>query len=258
MSWQAVTFYTTGTGYETEAKRLVASAGKLNVPLRVYEYPPAGTWRENLNFKSESILRAMDEFPGTDIVFVDCDAIFHRWPKLFDELSAAGNYDIAAHFHPYRGSVNGGSLLSGTLWFRNGPEGRRLVEEWHRIGAANPDIRHQHCLKLAVNELRAAGEPVRVYRLPREYTLIFDYYKGTTRPKAPVIEHFQASRRFRSQVGRGPMLLSSNFERLADKDRGRRHVSMPQRRAQPARSYRGIQVRRRGLRGVILYAGDTR
>ena len=220
--WQLVTFYTTGTGYETEVRRLLDSAAKVGLECHAYAYEPTGTWRGNLNYKSMCILRAMADYPDKDIVFVDSDAIIHRWPVLFDELSSDRRHDMAAHFHPYIQSVGGGSLLSGTLWFANTDRGREIVEQWHEIGIAHADIRHQHALNLAIHEMRAAGVEVRVYTLPREYTLIFDYYRGDRRPKEPVIEHFQASRRYRTQVGRGPMLLNSNFLKVADKERGRR------------------------------------
>jgi hypothetical protein len=62
------------------------------------------------------------------------------------------------------------------------------------------------CLKLAIAEIEKAGEKVRVYRHPFAYTCIYDY------PQAfkiePVIEHFQASRRLRREVGYGDNLIN--------------------------------------------------
>jgi len=231
--WQLITFYTTGTGYETEVRRLLDSAAKVGLECHAYAYEPTGTWRGNLNYKSVCILRAMSDYPDKDIVFVDADAIIHRRPELFDKLSEMRRHEVGAHFHPYMQSVGGGSLLSGTLWLANTERGRQVVEMWHEIAIAHPDIRHQHALNVAIHEMRAKGIAVGVYRLPREYTLIYDYYKGHNRPKNPVIEHFQASRKLRKVVGRGPMLLHSNFLRLKDKGRGR----MPQQRIARARKY---------------------
>ena len=209
-SWMLTSFYTTGTGYEEEIEKLKSSAAALNIPLHAFGCPAMGSWRENLNHKSASILRAFDMFPGMDIVFVDSDALIRKRPVLFDELSRTGEYDIAAHFHPYNGSVQGGSLLSGTLWFRNSDRGKRLVRRWHSIGLSQPRVRHQHCLRLAIGELGLEGVYTWIYRLPREYTQIFDYYTGSDRPD-PVIEHFQASRRLRNEVGNPEPLLDSSF-----------------------------------------------
>jgi hypothetical protein len=211
--WTVVSFYTIGTGYEEERKKLEASLDRLNISHKLFPVSPRGSWRTNLNYKSEVILRAFDMYPDRDIVFIDSDAIVRNYPELFDKLSAYHTYTMAAHFHPYKGNnIPGGSLLSGTLWFQNSPSGRELVKLWHKIGLENESIRHQHCLRLALEELRAAGRPVEVCRLPREYTLIFDYYAGEG--VVPIVEHFQASRRLRSEVGTGGPLLDSNFTRI--------------------------------------------
>lgn len=185
--WVAVTFYTTGTGYEHEVRRLITSAHALEVPLEVYAYPPRSSWRESMNYKSECILRAMDEFPGVDIVFVDADAVFRAWPVLFDKLSEEKHYDMAVCY--LRHSASWDELLSGTVWFQN-PKAQTLVRRWDDAGRRYPVVRHQKCLDMTVK----AERPL-VYRLPFEYTCIFDHphRKG----REPVIEHFQASRKYR-------------------------------------------------------------
>ena len=214
--WTVVSFYTTGTGYEEEIKKLESSLDRFAIPHKFFPVAPRGSWRSNLNYKSEIILRAFDMYPDRDIVFIDSDAIVRKYPDLFDKLSSFHTYTMAAHFHPYKGNdIPGGSLLSGTLWIQNSPSGRELVELWHKIGVENKTIRHQHCLRLAIEELRAAGRPVEVCRLPREYTLIFDYYAGEE--VDPVVEHFQASRRLRVQVGNGEPLVDSNFTKVPGK-----------------------------------------
>jgi hypothetical protein len=83
-----------------------------------------------------------------------------------------------------------------------------LVQLWHQIGLDFPDVRHQHCLMLAIEEMRRNGHKVRVFRLPREYTCIFDY--RANRGVQPVIEHFQVSRRLKAEVGK-TRLRDSNF-----------------------------------------------
>ena len=223
--WRVVSFYTTGTGYEREVKKLIASLDEFGLERHIFACAPRGSWRQNLNWKSEIIGKAFDMFPGQDIVFIDADAVVRQDPVLFDKISAEHIHDVAAHYHPYRMSAPGGSLLSGTLWLANTMEGRRLVDRWHAIGVSQPTVRHQHCLQLAINDLNQSGFPVRVYRLPRAYTLIFDYYR-TNRPD-PVIEHFQASRRFKREVGQGDRLLNSNFKTLDTMWKGARRAPGP-------------------------------
>jgi len=207
--WMLISFYTKGTSYEQEVKKLEQSLKNFNIPYHFYGCKQYGSWRANLNCKSASILEAFKRFPDKDIVFVDSDALVRQYPELFDRLTASGLHDMAAHFHVYPQSVPGGSLLSGTLWFKNHVNTIDLVERWHKIGVENPLIRHQHCLRLAIEQKRAAGQKVSVFRMPREYTCIFDY--RANRGARPVIEHFQASRRLRREVGKGQRLLDSNF-----------------------------------------------
>jgi len=202
MSWRIVSFYTIGTSYEQEVKKLEASLLKFGLPFRTYAHQPTGTWRGNLNHKSATIRLAFNDFPGEDIVFLDADAVVRQYPSLFDTLSTGREYDIAACFfkyHPRSGDPD--ELLAGTLWVANNATGHLIVDEWHSMGLAHPEIRHQMCLKMTIARLQQAGHPVRVYRLPFEYTCIFDY--GAARGKVPVIEHFQASRRFKREVNTG-------------------------------------------------------
>lgn len=191
MNWQAITFATRGTGYEREVVRLKASCEACGVPLRIYFFDNLGSWRANLNFKSQSIMDAMAEFPGKNIVFIDADAVVRSYPTMFDELSERRVSDIAVHY------LRGVELLSGTLWIANTEEGARVVREWHRQAEAHPELRHQVCLQRVVAAYEKRGL-VRVYRLPIEYTCIFDH--PLRRGKVAVIEHFQASRRYRRRL----------------------------------------------------------
>jgi len=212
--WRVISFYTKGTGYEQEIKKLEASLKRFNIPYHFYGCKQYGNWRANLNCKSASILAAFKKYPNEDIVFLDADAIVRQYPELFDRLTHSGQHDMAAHFQIYAQSVPGGSLLSGTLWFRNCERTIGLVKLWHEIGLNNPYVRHQHCLRLAIEEWRKSGRTVNVFRMPREYTCIFDY-RGN-RHVEPVIEHFQASRRLKREVGKSH-LVDSNFLHIPNK-----------------------------------------
>lgn len=199
MTWKIISFFTEGTGYAQEIKKLEASLTALGLPSHFFARPPVGTWRGNLNYKSAVILEAFDLFPESDIVFLDADAIVRSRPVLFDRLSAGREYDLAAHLFNY--SFEKDELLSGTLWIANNPAGRKAVQLWDAKGRAHPEIRHQKCLKLVLSET----PEIRFYKLPLEYTCIFDH--PARRGKTAVIEHFQASRRFRTQVGWGADLI---------------------------------------------------
>lgn len=205
--WIIISYFTVGTGYETEIKNLTKSLKFFDLPYFIFNFEPQGTWRRNLNFKSQCILEAFKMFPDRDIVFLDADAIVRQYPKLFDQLSKEKKYHIGAHFFRYLPrSGDPDELLSGTLWIRNDEIGHRIVNRWHKLGLKYENIRHQKCLKLALNELIREGLNIQINHFPFEYTCIFDYHKAR-QGKAPVIEHFQASRRFRKSVGYGVPLV---------------------------------------------------
>jgi len=204
--WIVVSYYTRKTPYEEEVKKLVTSLMQRNLPFHIYSCNPMGSWRANLNFKSACIIKAMETYPDYDIVFIDADGIVRRNPTLFDKLSEEHKYNMAATFHTY-GPKSGSpdELLSGTLWLANNGLTRGLVKSWHRIAVENPLEIHQRCLKYAITEMEENNNPVKIYRMPWEYTCIFDYVRS--RGVKPVVEHFQASRRFRDDVGYGAPLI---------------------------------------------------
>ncbi len=204
--WVVVSFYTRDTPYEEEVKKLVNSLMQHNLPFHIYSYEPMGSWRANLNHKSACIAKAMETYLDHDIVFIDADGIVRQNPVLFDQLSSDRKHNMAAVFHTYGpNSGDPDELLSGTLWLANNGLTRGLVKLWHKIAIENPLEIHQRCLKYAIKEMEENKNPVKVFRMPWEYTCIFDYVRS--RSAKPVIEHFQASRRFREEVGYGTPLI---------------------------------------------------
>lgn len=193
--WTAVSFFTVGTGYSKEITRFIRTAMEAGIKWTVYERPNLGSWRANLNFKSEVIRQAMDDHPGRDIVWVDADGAFLSYPTLFDELSKCRAYDIAFHRFKESRIEPGRELLSGTLWVANTERGRRIVDAWHTYAKAHPEIRHQKALDCV---LRAEPGLARVFALPIEYCAIYDH--PAAKKTHPVIVHYQASRRLRSAV----------------------------------------------------------
>ena len=207
-SWILISYYTEGTSYEEEIKKLKQSLENYKIDYCFYGEEALGSWRKNLNHKSRVIREAMSKYKDKDIVFVDSDAIIKKYPALFDELSSNRHYNIATCFRCYRGSVSPGSLLSGTLWFRNDKAGREIVDRWHDIAIKNEDVRHQHCLRLALEEIQMQGNFLLINRLPNAYTYVYNYkYDGNV---IPVIMHYQASRKLRKEVGE-TLLRDSSF-----------------------------------------------
>lgn len=185
-----VSHYTVNTGYEKEVENLRRSLQLHNLDYRIRSIPSLGTWRANSNYCARLVADALDDFPGRDILRVDADAVFNKMPSLF--VSGQFDADVAAHVHTWRG--NRIEMLGGTIFFRNTKAVRDLAEIWaslcttgKRSCERNGDLLY---------ELVQASK-LKFVSLPPEYCKIFDLMKDV--PNS-VIEHFQASRRYKGQI----------------------------------------------------------
>lgn len=186
-----VSHYTIGTGYEKQVENLIASLDKWELRYDIEAIESLGSWRANSNYCSQNVQRMLNSYTHDDILRVDADAVFQRFPSLF--LQPDFSADIAAHVHDFRWHRQ--ELLGGTIFFRNTPNVRWLVDYWayecmvNRPNERNPDL---------LQEIIRSGKfNVSFVELPAEYCKIFDLMREVTEP---VIEHFQASRRLRKQI----------------------------------------------------------
>jgi hypothetical protein len=175
-------YYTVDTGYEAEAREMVASAHRFGLDTDVRPVDNQGDWQRNTQYKARFLRDRVREYEGRTIVYTDADSRFVRYPALFD-----GPFDGIA-FHLRRGR----ELLSGTLRIGCNEATAALMDLWVEECGRNPDMWDQQALALALQ--RWSG-PRAV--LPQEYCHIFD---SEHQPPAPVIVHYQASRRLKREV----------------------------------------------------------
>jgi hypothetical protein len=175
-----VSFYTVASGYEAEAREMVASARKFDLRCDVRGERDLGDWRLNCGMKPAYIRNRMLDHPGRPLLWVDADGRFRKKPELFKHLDC----DFAAHWR------HGSELLSGTLLFNATENAWQLAQAWVKAQAENPRELDQRTLSAVVSSGVVPG--LKVYRLPPAYTRIFD---GSDMGPEIVIEHMQASRR---------------------------------------------------------------
>jgi hypothetical protein len=185
MNFIVVAFYTKGTPYEEEINNLRTSIKRLGLKSYIKGIDNRGEWVENAGAKPEIILEATMNNPGKNILYVDADAVIHKIP----DFSILGDADIGLHYK------DGKELLSGTIMLRNNKETHHLLREWIEEQFKHPRTWDQKTLVTVLKRLNVV-----VKDLPREYCQIFDTMRGPN----PVIEHFQASRRFKSAVRKAP------------------------------------------------------
>lgn len=181
MSFTVCAYFTEKTPYENLAKEFEENCKQFGVETFIKGYESRHSWVRNCGIKPEFIAHCFKHLT-TDIVYIDVDGRIRKYPELFDRINA----DMAAHL--YRGQ----ELLSGTLFFKNNTTSGRMVHDWVTRQKARPDDFDQHNLHFVVRDW---GTSLKFLDLPPEYTKIFDYPMGD-----PVIEHFQASRKFKGEI----------------------------------------------------------
>jgi hypothetical protein len=206
-SFIAAGFYTKKTPYDQEIIGLKRSCTAFGIHCHIKGYDNRGAWVKNAAIKPEFLLEMMDLHPNKKIVYLDADARVKQYPKLFDTLDA----DIAVHYR------HGRELLSGTIFLSPNERTKRLLHAWVEQQKKEPEVWDQRVLEKL---LAGWKHPLKVARLPAAYCQIFDTMK---QHGDPIIEHMQASRRYKQLVTLGqtyqvPAVLHGAKVRLSTAD----------------------------------------
>lgn len=185
-----VCFFTLNTPYAEEARRLKESCVRLGLDHRIVGVQPRGSWEANCAYKArfvEEWWRAL----GRPVLWADADAIVRRSPELLRGVAA----DFAVH------RALGWMFASGTVFFNQTAEAEALLVRWRERCEADPKTWDQVHLDAAWEDI-VLRQPLETLWLPREYTYIADLEDGAL-TEDPVIEHTQASRRYKATVSTG-------------------------------------------------------
>jgi hypothetical protein len=185
-----IAYYTPGNHYEALSENLKESCKEFNLPLVLKPIQNLGSWEKNTHYKAEFIYECLNAY-NQNLVYVDVDAVFRKYPILFEELDC----DIAYRTENFRWRKN--EALSGTIFLNNSGRVKSLVKSWISINEAKPAIRKLPSTWEQANMQRIVERDpsINYYNLPPEYTYIFDHTKRMYPDIEPVIEHFQASRK---------------------------------------------------------------
>lgn len=185
MAYIVVGYFTENTGYAEESKHLIDSLEKLKLPYDVIAIPNQGSWQANTQYKAYFIKQMLYKHFPKDLLYLDVDAVVHKHPVLFDEVT----FDIGVHY------LRSTELISSTVYLRNNSKISILIDRWIAVCLKNPEIWDQKVLQSVINQSKDLQ--LKVGNLPPEYCKIFDIMAVI---KDPVIEQFQASRRFKHQI----------------------------------------------------------
>ena len=187
MNWIVVAYYCGHPIYEESSKRLIQSMDKFNIPYDVEKLPSRGDWYTNMQVKPTFVRDMMIKHSTKSIVYLDVDAEFVAYPKVFDSLDASLLDNVAVHVldhSKYRRKTHAPEMLSGTVFLKNNQFTAAIVSEWINECSKDPKLWDQHALQTVLNKYGFTN-------LPEGYTCIFDYMNSV---KNKVIIHHQASR----------------------------------------------------------------
>lgn len=178
-----VAYFTEKTEYAAEVENLIHSLKKFNLPSDILGISSQGNWQANTQYKPYFIKQMLMRHYPKDILYLDADARVQQYPLLFDDA----NFDLGVVFR------NNIELLTGTLYLSNNGRVFELVDRWFKGCFHYPSIWEQRILQFILKE-KSRDLHLKVNLLPSTYCQIFDLMKDAG---DPVIEQFQASRRFK-------------------------------------------------------------
>lgn len=185
MAYIVAAYFTENTGYAEEIKHLEASLKQLDLPMDLVGIPTQGSWQANTHYKAYFIKHMLIRHYPKDILYLDADARVQQYPALFDSV----HFDLGIFYWQNK------ELISSTLYFANNAKTFELVERWIACCFENPDIWDQKVLQYAIQVSDDLN--LKIEKLPPTYCQIFDLMQDVGQP---VIEQFQASRRFKKEV----------------------------------------------------------
>jgi hypothetical protein len=189
-----VGYYTKGTPYELEYRKLTVSLEALGYEHDYMAVESRGSWQANTQMKAE-VIELLLRKHNRPILYLDVDAVMVQPPVLLDNLTC----DMAAVHY-----ADSNELLSGTVYFA--PSAMPVIKRWQAINTAYPEVLpngqlawDQRTLRMAMLELKAKGQCSFV-ELPQEYTWIIELTQKRFPGLAPVILHTRGALRFQDSV----------------------------------------------------------
>ena len=192
-----VSFYTAHTPYQLEVQNLIASCEKFGLEMAIEGIESFGSWELNCAYKPFFILQKLEEL-NRPLLWVDADGVFARAPSWQEAFEA----DLAVRMDAKLPQNHPSKVISSTIFVRPTEAGKGLVRHW--IGKCHEillDEKRQEEFwdQIALREA-IAKSTAQVASIPLSYAKIFDHPEDRQQIEDPVIEHFQASRRFKKLV----------------------------------------------------------
>lgn len=154
------------------------------------------SWHKAVRYKPTFIRDCLRDFSEADgILYLDADAVVRR-PLPMNDFKDC--HFAAVWFRRNRHAKE--EILTGTMFFANTPTTMSMVEQWVEL---TPQFRHsetpeQDALKVVWEQNQ---ERLITKILHPGWCYIFDDFKTLYPDMIPIVEHFQASRKYKRKKG---------------------------------------------------------
>jgi hypothetical protein len=195
-----ISFYTLRTPYEDEVKILIDSCSKFGIEADIAGVESQGSWEKNCALKPSFILKKMLQW-NRPVLWVDADAVFRQRPDFNDFQGC----DLAVRVDEDLPKDHASRVISSTIFAQNNVVGKAILEEWSQETKKALECKErvmEFWDQIALRDVLNRNAEAQFWPLPIKYAKIFDFDDLFISEEDVVIEHYQASRRFKYAVSK--------------------------------------------------------
>jgi hypothetical protein len=193
-----VSFYTLRTPYEKEVINLMDSCARHRIQADIVGVESQGSWEKNCALKPSFILGKLRQWQRP-ILWVDADAVFKQSPDFADFASC----DISVRMNEFLPKDHASRIVSSAIFVQHNAAAMAILEQWVQEtekGLQCQERTLEFWDQTALRDVLNRNGDAQFLPMPLKYTKIFDFDDLFISEKEVIIEHYQASRRFKNDV----------------------------------------------------------
>jgi len=193
-----ISFYTLSTPYEEEVKKLIHSCEELKIEADIVGINSKDSWEKNCAQKPSFILQKLKQW-NRPVLWVDADAVF----KQRSDFNEFNGCDLAVRMNEFLPKNHESRIVSNTVFVRNNRVGAKLLEQWCEEadrGLNDKKRKVEFWDQIALRDTLHRNTEVCFLPMPLKYAKIFDFDDLFISADEVVIEHYQASRRYKKKI----------------------------------------------------------
>lgn len=192
-----LSFYTKGTPYEKEVLHLIESCKEFGLQTVIEGVESFGSWELNCGYKPFYIWKALEQL-NRPVLWVDADGRFLKEPKW----QLAFDSDLSVRFHEELNWDHPSKVITSTVFVKPTKQGKEILKRWiqeTQKQLLDPKRTVEFWDQIALRDALKGWEGI-LEPMPLDYAKIFDHPSDCVTVHEPVIEHYQASRRFKNHL----------------------------------------------------------